>query len=79
MKPRPYYTVIEKLAGESWKPQYGSYDKEDCREQIFSMCDDSHILTRFQIMKSGHTQAEINKAVAVRNQTFVDALCDVRK
>ena len=34
MKPRPYYTVIEKLAGESWKPQYGSYDKEDCRQEV---------------------------------------------
>ena len=69
MAPRPYYTVIEKLAGaRDWTPQYGSYDKEDCRDQIFSMCDDSHILTRFQIMKSGHTQAEINKAVSLMNQ-----------
>tara|TARA_R110000751_G_scaffold292124_1_gene399368 strand:- start:790 stop:999 length:210 start_codon:yes stop_codon:yes gene_type:complete len=68
MAPRPYYTVIEKLAGESWTPQFGSFYKVDCKEEISSMSNDALIFTKFGIMTSGHTQAEINKAVSLMNQ-----------
>ena len=69
MAERQYYTVIEKLAGESWTPQYGSYDKEDCRQEIecyASIC--TNPLHSYKLIKTGHTQAEINKAVSLMNQ-----------
>jgi len=70
MKPRPYYTVLEKLAGESWKPQYGSYEKLDCLHEVegynniyFRKSD-----RQMKIIKSGDTQEEIDQAVQAVNR-----------
>jgi hypothetical protein len=70
MAPRPYYTVIEKLAGaREWTPQYGSYDKEDCRQEVecyASIC--TNPLHSWKLISSGDTQAEINQAVQAVNR-----------
>ena len=65
MASRRYYTVIEKLAGEHWTPQYGSYDRQDCKDELTHMSNSAHALTRFKIVRTGDTQVEINQAVSM--------------
>lgn len=63
---RKYYTVIVQWGrGEVWTPQYGSFSKQDCIDELEDSFADAY---KTRIISTAPEQSAINAAIARLNQ-----------
>lgn len=63
---RKYYTVIVQWEqGEAWMPQYGSFSKQDCIDELEDSFADAY---KTRIIATTPEQSAINAAIAQMNR-----------
>ena len=63
---RKYYTVIVQWErGEVWTPQYGSFNKQDCIDEVEDSFTDAY---KTRIIVTVPAQSAIDAAIAQLNQ-----------
>lgn len=66
---RKYYSLIEKLPGESWAVQFGDYSKSVVTQEVADMKDSGTFVkgTKFKVITTDGKQASIDAAVKELN------------
>lgn len=69
-KRRTYYTLLERMTGQLWAPQFGDYDKEVVEQERRDMKDSGSFVkgTSFKIVETDGTQADLTRVVEEENE-----------
>jgi hypothetical protein len=67
MSVKPYYTVLERW-DNVWHPQFGSFDRADCVDEVQCFRDAGTKKKDLMIIQTQPSQEIINEAVTVLNK-----------
>lgn len=65
---KKYYTLVLREDGERWRPEFGSYTRQDVRDEMADYTAYDYRSCDAKITTSGEAQADIDAAVGELNK-----------